>query len=285
VKPWVLAVVAVIGSGSAAAALQDPPVQVVVSAGRVSVSATDALVADVLTAWARAGDFEVRGADHLGARRISIRLTNSDESATLSAIVGSPGWYTTVARDTPLSASESTFRRIVILPAAAAAARASSADIPESRYVYASDPEADARAAAMFALPPAPDVKRRPPDVLPESFYKYDDPAPDPPDALKALLTPPEISREPLHPTLGVIPEVLYTYSPTPQPADPGVTSAIIPPTPDLVPEARYTYDPTPEIPAYMLPKGLVVPNIPVFEGWTGLRLPGRTIRYVLPSL
>jgi hypothetical protein len=282
-KPWVLAVAVFIGSCGAAIARQGAPVQIAFSGGRVSVSAPDAPVADVLAAWARAGHTEVTGAEHLGARRISIRLTNTAEADALRAIIGSPGWSTTVARDTT-SAPESTFLRIVILPAAAAAASASSGDIPETRYAYLSDPEADARAAAMAALPSAPNVKRRPPDVEPEAFYQYSAAAPDPPEALKALLTPPEISRQPLHPTLGVIPEVLYTYSPTPEPADPGVTSTRIPPTPDLVPEARYTYDPTPEIPAYMLPKGLVVPNIPAIEGWAGLQLPGRPIRYVLSN-
>ena len=280
-KPWILAVVLFIGSNSVSGA-QDAPVQIAFSGGRVSLSVADAPVADVLAAWARDGHTQVTGAEHLGPRRISIRLTNTAEADALRAIVGSPAWFRTVARDMAAT-PESTFERIVILPEAAAAASASSRDIPETRYSYSSDPEADARAAAMAALPPAPNVKRRPPDVEPEIFYQYSAAAPEPPETVKAILTPPEISREPLHPTLGVIPEVLYTYSPTPQPADPGVTSSIIPQTPDLVPEARYTYDPTPEIPAYMLPRGLVVPNIPVIEGWAGVRLPGRPIRYVLP--
>jgi hypothetical protein len=281
-KVWVLAAVATIGTFGAAFARQ-APLEMAFSAGRVSVSAVDVPVADVLAAWARAGHTELTGAEYLGARRLTIRLTNTLEADALRAIVGSRRWYSTVARETPAPA-ESTFQRIMILPTATAAADSSSATAaaPENRYTYFSDPEAAAGAAAISAILPAPDVKRRPANVDPESFYQYGAAAADPPDALKDLLTPPEISREPLHRTLGVIPEVLYTYSPTPQPAESSVTSSVIPPTPALDPEVRYTYDPIQsEIPPYMLPGTNAIPNLPMVDGWTGLRLPGRVIRYV----
>jgi hypothetical protein len=77
---------------------------------------------------------------------------------------------------------------------------------------------------------------------------------------------------------------VIYSYWSPPEPAEPVVASAIIPPTPELVPEARYTYDTIAEGPVSTGPAGLVVPNLPVFEGWVGLRLPGRVIRYVSGS-
>jgi hypothetical protein len=193
-KLWVLAALATIGTCGAAFALQPPALEIAFSAGRVSVSAIDLPVADVLVAWARTGHTDLTGTEYLGARR----------------------------------------------------------------------------------------VERRPANVDPESFYHYSTAAADPPDALKPLLTPPEISREPLHRTLDVTPEVLYTYSPTPQPAEPSVTSSILPPTPALDPEVRYTYDPiASDMPPYMLSRTNPIPNIPMFEGWTGLRLPGRVIRYV----
>jgi hypothetical protein len=173
VKSWVLAVV-LMGYGSAAAALP-PPVQIAFSAGRVSVAVADAPVADVLAAWARIGNCELTGAEYLGARRMSLHLTNVAEADALRAIVGAASWYSTVVRDTP-EALQSTFQRIAVLPAAATAAAGSRAPAPETRYSYSSDPDADAAAMAQFAqlaAPQPPQSAKRPADVEPEAFYRY----------------------------------------------------------------------------------------------------------------
>lgn len=295
-KSWVLAI-ALLGCGSAAAALpvqqqqpQQPlPVEISFSAGRVSLLASDAPVGDLLAAWAREGHAELAGAEYLGTRRITLRLTNAAEADALRAIVGSAGWYFTVGRDAP-AASESAFQRIVIRPEAATSASASRNVDPERRYSYYSDPEADAAAMAMVAqaaAAPKP-TNLRPPDVEPESFYQYEPAVPaDAPDPMGILPPPGFTTRQPLRLSLGVDPEVLYTYTGAPpEPAEPVVSSSIIPPTPALDPEVRYTYDSLPtELPANMVPKpqgdsGL--PDIRVFEGLDNLpRLPGRVIRYV----
>src|SRR5262245_44614020 len=156
-------------AGSAASALQVQPVEIAFAAGHVTLSATDAPVADVLAAWTRTGHAEVTGVEYLGARRISIRLTYANEADALRAIIGSPGWYSAVLRESP-APSESTFQRIVIKPDAMAAA-ASDTAVPETRYSYDSDPEAGKAAAALAALPATPGVKRRPAGVEPEAFY------------------------------------------------------------------------------------------------------------------
>ena len=286
-RPWVLAIV-VMASGSAVSALPGPSVEIAFSAGRVSVSASDAPVVDVLTAWGKAGHAELAGAPYLGARRITLHLTDAAESDALLAIVGSAGWYSTVARDTP-SASESIFQRIAILPAAVTAAVGSQSAAPETLHTYSSDAEMDAAAVAAVEaaarIRPDPAMPRRPADVAPEAFYQYSTP-----DLPEWIQREPPVNRQPLRLTLGVDPEVLYTYSATTQPVEPLPSSSLfIPDPPALEPEQRYSYEPTPEVPGLTAPKRPSgdadgVPEILVFEGFAGLRLPGRVIRYVSGS-
>jgi len=295
VKSWVLAS-ALIGYGSAAAALplqqqaqQPAPVEIAFSAGHVSLLASDTPVAELLAAWAREGHVELAGVEYLGARRITLRLTNAAEADALRAIVGSVGWYFTVSRDTP-AAAESAFQRIVIRPEAATAASASKTVDPERRYSYYSDPDADAAAMALVAqaaAAPRP-ANVRPANVEPEAFYKYDPAVPaDAPDPMGILPPPGFTTRQPVRLSLGVDPEVLYTYTGAPpEPPEPVISSSIIPPTPALDPEVRYTYDTLPtELPASMLPPTTDSDGMPVIRVFDGLdnlpRLPGRVIRYV----
>jgi len=81
---------ALLAAGSGAFGLPVQPVEIAFSAGRVTLSAADAPVADVLAAWARTGHTDLVGAEFLGARRISIRLTNTNEADALATIVGAP---------------------------------------------------------------------------------------------------------------------------------------------------------------------------------------------------
>jgi len=178
---------------------------------------------------------------------------------------------------TPLP-TDSTFLRIVIQPSAMAAANASTLPQPESRYTYSSDPGAEARAATLFAQR-STSVDQRPAHVDPESFYSYDaialnagaPPAASPPSAQMLAAQPlPQIAA----------PEEIYSYSPTPDMPEPFTGAAGVSTAPGPEPEARFSYDPTPAEPAYMRAAGLVVPSIPVFDGFAGLRMPGRMIRY-----
>src|SRR5262249_15632447 len=158
------------------------------------------------------------------------------------------------------------------------AASASDADVPERRYSYDPVPDTGAYAAVLAAMTPPRDVKRRPPDVEPESFYQYDAAVPAGTD-LPGNSVARNLETDP-PPPQGAIPELIYSYTPTPEPAEPTVSSAIIPPTPELVPEARFTY--TPPEGLLMRTTDAVVPNIPTIVGWTGLRMPGRVVRYAL---
>ncbi len=272
--PWVLALV-LVGSGGAQSA--PPPVQLSLSGGRISLSAADAPVADVLTRWARAGHAQLLGVEYVGARRITIRLAGASEADALSAIVGAPNWYTTVARNTP-AASESTFERITILPAAAAAAGTEQAP-PEARFAYGDNPERDAAALAHIAeaaAVPQPPGPRRPPDVEPEAFYTYGSTLETEATAELAL-TP---SRQPLHPIAANEPETVYTYASTTPVIDPIVSSNLRPEPPALEPEQRFVYASTTPAPTTNADG---IPDLPVMAGFAGLqRLPGRAYHYVI---
>jgi hypothetical protein len=266
-------------AGGGATYALPPPVEVSFAAGRVTVSAADAPVADVLAEWARKGGSEIVGAENLGGRRISIRLMNTPEADALRAIVGSPGWFRTDAREAPGSA-ESAFTRIVILPEARTA-RGDDALTPERRYKYYEDPDAAAGAAALMSLPsdPRPAGPRPPGD--PETIYVYAPATTSIPDDPRMVPPPASENRQPLFPTSVRDPETIYEYSPTPQPPEPVTSSTAIPaPLPD--PETRFEYAPA-TLDAIVLPSAGGIPNLPVFNGFEGLtRLPGRTIRYVI---
>jgi hypothetical protein len=275
VTRWVLALV-LMGSGGAQSAL--PPVQLTLSGGRISLSASDARVADVVTRWAQEGHAQLAGVEYLGARRITIRLSSTSEADALKAIVGSPNWYTTVARDTP-AASESTFERITILPAAAAAAGGLDQVPPEARFAYGDNSDRDAAALAHIAQAvPAPQTPaaRRPPDVEPEAFYTYGATLETEATADLAL-TP---SRQPLHPIAPNDPETVYTYASTTAVTDPIVSSNLKPETPALEPEQRFTYSSTTPAPTTSVDG---IPDLPVMTGFAGLqRLPGHAYHYVI---
>jgi len=108
----------------------------------------------------------------------------------------------------------------------------------------------------------------------PEAFYHYDAELPNA-NGEATLTTAP---GQPL--PQAAVPEEVYSYTATPEPREPVVASNVIPPPPTVEPEVRFAYTPTPEPPS-LVPRELVVPSLPMFEGWTGLRLPGRVIRYI----
>jgi hypothetical protein len=282
-KPRMLGVLLYLASGSAAYALP-PPVEIAFAAGHVTVSAADAPVADVLAAWGLAGHADLVGAAYLGTRRISIRLMNAPEADALRAIVGSPAWYTTVARETP-GGAESAFQRIVILPAAQTARAGDDASMPERRFTYYDDSDAAAGLAALMSLPSErqPDEPR--PQGDPESIYQYAPATTSIPDDPRMVPPPASENRQPLFPTSGADPETIYEYSPTPEPLEPVPSSTVIP-APVADPEVRFQHLYAPaaleNAPDLQVIAG-GIPGLPVFTGFDGLlRLPGRVVRYVI---
>jgi hypothetical protein len=231
--------------GSAAPAPPLASVQIGFSGGRVSVLAVNAPVSEVLTAWAREGRTQVFGAEYVTARRITINLNNVAEGDALAAIVGSPSWYTTVAREP--APSESALGRIVILPDAAKAAAPDDADVPERRYSYSD-------------LPSPTD------------------------DPLTVTAPPGTVARPQQIVNRGADPESIYSYTPTPEPTDgivatPSVTNlnaGLVLPDP----ETRFSYPmpetmpPPPDYAAAPAAEAFALPDLYFIEGWAGLELP-----------
>ena len=227
-----------------------PPVEVRTANARVTVTASDVPVSTVLLAWAEAGHLEVVGVENLGARRVSIHLTNTPEADALTAILGSTAWYTTVAREAP-SGTESVFSRIVILREALTAGGTGDGALPRAGE--------------------------------PESIYRYSAATQTAPDEVHLLPPPGAEALQPAFPTSGAEPETVYNYSPTRDLPDPIVQSAFVPETPALDPEVRFHYSPaTLESPPDLERLMGGIPSLRIFSGFTGLlSLPGRVIYHV----
>ena len=172
-KIMITAVTVVALASQCAAAQAQAPVQIAFDGGRVTLSAAEAPVADVLAEWARVGGTKVSGAERLPRRTVTVNLVAADEATALEAIVGTVNGLLASERST-IAAGESRFERIVVVAAngAAPVARPSpaapvDAAIPESRFVYpvpadAGDPGDPGSLASMIAAGTRqPDPRRR----------------------------------------------------------------------------------------------------------------------------
>jgi hypothetical protein len=256
--------------GSVAVALPQASVEIAFVQGRVTISASDAPVADVLRAWAEVGHTEVMGVEYLGSRRITLRVSGAFEETALAAIVGSSSWYKAARRDY-VSASESTLRRIDILPAAAAAASSANAATPEQRYEYVSTPLTDDMAAAVAQrqASPAPPT----PQQYPEAVYDYVSPTISP-EVLKLIPGAGAVTQPPVNPmgTESPVPERIYQYAATPDTlALPISTQPSRPVTTSEPPERRFAYI-SPRIEPYLLPE------LEVIEGLGDGPMPGEPV-------
>jgi hypothetical protein len=204
VRFWLLGLSLWLAGGGATYALP-PPVEVSFAAGRVTVSAADAPVADVLAEWSRKGGAEIVGVREPGR---PAHQHPPHEHARCRCPSGPswvrPGWFRTDARDSPAS-TESAFARIIILPEARTA-RGDDASTPERRYKYFEDPAAAAGAAALMSLPsdPRPAGPRPPGD--PESIYVYAPATTSIPDDPRMVPPPASENRQPLFPRASGIP-------------------------------------------------------------------------------
>jgi hypothetical protein len=257
--------------GSVAFALPQAAVEVAFLQGRVTISASDAPVADVLRAWAAAGHTELTGAEYLGTRRITLRLSGAPEETALAAIVGSASWYRAARRDY-VAASESILGRIDILPAAASAGASASAATPEQRYEYVSTPLTDdvAAAVAQRSTAPAPPT----PQQYPEAVYEYTSPAMSP-EVLKMIPGAGAVSQQPANQagTDAPVPERIYEYTATPDTFERTIPPAqpSSPLTSTEPPERRFAYV-TPDRQIY------VFPDIQVIDGLGDGPMPGEPV-------
>jgi hypothetical protein len=93
-------------------------VQISIHDGRVSLTAKDATVRQILTEWARVGRTQIVNVERISGAPITIELTNVPEQEALDLLMRSLSGYL-VAPRTPIVSDASQFDKIIVLPAAA----------------------------------------------------------------------------------------------------------------------------------------------------------------------
>lgn len=102
-------------------------VRISIANGKVSISAKDATIRQILTEWARVGQTRIVNAERVSGAPISLELTDVPEAQALDTVLRSVSGYLAAPRAVPV-ANASTYDRIFLLaassgtPARAAAA-------------------------------------------------------------------------------------------------------------------------------------------------------------------
>ena len=123
--------------------------------GRVSVSASNATIGQILQEWARVGRVDVVNLDRLSGAPLTLELLDMPEAQALDVILRSAGGYIASARSSP-SANESSFDRLVVIPVAA---RVGSDQAPAFSATVSRTDDDDAAGDAEVpagAMPPSP---------------------------------------------------------------------------------------------------------------------------------
>jgi hypothetical protein len=94
-------------------------VQITIHDGRVSISAKDATVRQILTEWARVGRTQIVNVERIAGAPMTIELTNVSEQEALDLLMRSLSGYLVAPRSAIVS-DASQFDKIIVLPAAAA---------------------------------------------------------------------------------------------------------------------------------------------------------------------
>lgn len=140
---------------SLATSAQAADVHITIADGKVSVSATDATIGQILNEWARVGQTRIVNAERLPGGPMSIQLDNVSEAQALDTVLRSASGYLAAPRSVAV-ANASAYDRIFVL--------ASSSGTP-SRPVTVGAPPAAAFAPPVFQTPPADEPQGDPPDA------------------------------------------------------------------------------------------------------------------------
>ena len=198
--------------------------------GRVTVSAKNATIGQILAEWARVGQTKIVNPERAGGGVLTIELTNVPEVEAIGIILRSAGGYVLAPRRAEM-ANASLYDRILILPQSSpvSAARPAAATLPQPRPGAAPPPRPFAPpppgqiAAPQTAQDDNDDPADRPagaaPAVRPPVFNTFPQAAPqrtDPP-------APPAPATTPTMPVGVAVPGMVV---PTPQPAGQPGTAA-----------------------------------------------------------
>jgi hypothetical protein len=103
-----------------AASTASADVQLSIQDGRVTLTATNATVRQILTEWARVGQTKIVNVERIPGGPLTLQLTNMPEQEALDMLLRSVTGYMAAPRSTPV-ANLSHYDRILVLPKAAVA--------------------------------------------------------------------------------------------------------------------------------------------------------------------
>jgi hypothetical protein len=109
-----LALVAILAAAPARA-----DVQLTMSAGRVTLKATNATVREILAEWAKVGQARIVNGERLTGSPVTLELTNVTEQQALDVLLRTVAGYMAASRPTTVP-NASQFDRILILPTSVA---------------------------------------------------------------------------------------------------------------------------------------------------------------------
>ena len=223
-----------------AAGTASAEVRLTMQDGRVSLTAKDATLRQILAEWARVGQTRIVNGDRVPGGPVTLQLTNVSEEQALDTLLRSLTGYVAAPRPT-MAANVSRFDRIVVMPTIAAAA------VPAAA--------ATGPTPAMYPQPgmPTPFMQPGQPQPIPGVTDDQDDDRP-----------PPNAQRGPVFNTFPA-PQVV---PPQPQNYYPMTTPGVVPPAqgplvlpqpnaanPNMIPQTA----PYPGAPAGVAVPGMVV--------------------------
>src|SRR5438874_8654140 len=94
-------------------------VRLTIQDGRVSLTAKDATVRQILAEWARVGQTKIVNAERVPGGPITLELTNVPEGEALDVLLRSVSGYMAAPRAV-VAANLSVFDRVIVMPTAAA---------------------------------------------------------------------------------------------------------------------------------------------------------------------
>ncbi len=122
-------------------------VHVTIADGKVSVSATDATVSQILSEWARVGQTRIINAERLPGGPMSLQLDNVPEAQALDTLLRSASGYLAAPRSVAVPNASAYDRIFVLASSSASPARPVSAPPPSSTAftppVFQTPPQAD----------------------------------------------------------------------------------------------------------------------------------------------
>ena len=93
-------------------------VALAINGGRVSLSAKDATVSQILAEWAKVGQTKIVNGERVAGGPVTLELTNVTEVEAIEILLRSAGGYLLAPRPTPMT-NASSYDRILVLPMSA----------------------------------------------------------------------------------------------------------------------------------------------------------------------